>query len=321
MEEELISIVIPIFNTELSALNCCLECIQKQIYKNIEVICVDGGSNHNVIQTIKNYLIDCRFILIRTSPGVSHQRNIGIDNSRGRFIIFIDSDDYFDSNYVNNLYLGIKESNADVAIPLTHRCIFSNGILESETAYNIEQVNERINKDNFFKYARYGGLVEVGKMYKAKAIENMEFIENCSYGEDMLFNYELSKKGYNACLVRNAIYNYRVLKGSNSASRRLCNKNGYYIIKKLASIIRSKEIKDKESLKGLYKDFDFVFNSFYYALAREKKIFRLIWMIQFKGLYLRNHHNLHDILYMFFPIFIVGRRNRKTKKMNNNSEI
>lgn len=312
--EELISVVIPVYNTELCALDYCLSCIEAQTYSNFEVICVDGGSSNGAINVIKNYLRDKRFKLIETNANVSTQRNIGIERSIGDYILFIDSDDFFSPQFITLLYSNIKIHSCDVAIPLFHRCDFKEGTLIAKKPYEVSQINEKVTQANYFKYGRPGELVNPIKLYKRSLIGDTRFIDKCSYGEDMLFNYELSKKGFTTCLVPEANYNYRVLVGVNNTKRRLDNK-GLFIVKALASIIRSKEIKDKESLIGLYSDFDFVFKEFYYSLARQKRIGGLVWMMQFKPLYFKRHHNIHDILFLLFPIMIVSRRTRKGKSL------
>ena len=311
--EEKISIVIPLYNTNPKVLEHCLSCIKMQTYSNIEVLCVDGGSFADTLNVINLFLPDERFKLINTHNGVSHQRNIGIENSEGDYILFVDSDDYFGKDFVRLLYENMKNNGADVSIPLLHRCVYLGDELVSDTPYNVGAIYEKVTKQNFFKYARPGELVNPIKLYKKSLIGNTRFDINCSYGEDLLFNYELSKKGFISCFVPDAIYHYRVIMNSNSGERRF-HSNGWYIVKVLASIIKSKEIIDKDSIEGLNKDFDFVFTTFYYALARRKKLLRLIWMMQFKWIYLKRHHNIHDILFMLFPIIIVSRRNRKAKK-------
>ena len=311
--DELISVIVPILNTDPRALDCCLSCIQFQTYRNIEVLCVDGGSYLPTLDIIDKYLRDERFKLIKTCSGVSHQRNTGIDHCSGSYILFIDSDDYFNYDFISLLYKCIKKSGADVAIPLLHRCVYQNDTLISDVQYDAGPVNETITMQNFFKHVRSGELVNPVKLYNRKKIGKTRFDTNYSYGEDLLFNFELSKKEFSSCFSPDAIYYYRVISNTNSGERRF-NTKGWNIVKRISSIIRSKEITMKEAVEGLYNEFDFVFTTFYYAFARQKNIKMLVWMIQFKSLYLKRHRNIHDILFMLFPVLIVAWRNRgKTK--------
>ena len=312
--EELISVIVPIFNTDLSTLRICLSCLKKQSYSNLEVLCVDGGSSQTVVDVINDFLSDPRFKLLNTLPGVSHQRNVGIENSRGKFLLFIDSDDFFDEKFIFNLYSALEKNCADIAIPHIHRCDFLEGKQITDIPYKVVQIEETVTEQNYFKYGRSGELVNPIKLYRRNLIGDERFNVDCSYGEDMLFNFELSKKTFITTFVPDAVYYYRVIKGSNSTERRL-DKKGLFIVGALASLIKSKRIKNKDAVIGLTNEFDFVFREFYYSLARQKKVKMLFWMIKYKYLYFKRHHGIHDVLFLLFPIMIVSRRNRRAKRM------
>lgn len=310
--EELISIIVPIYNTRPDYLNFCLKQLQNQTYKNIEVICVDGGSVFETLTIINSYLCDDRFKLIKTTCGVSHQRNVGIDNCKGAYVCFVDSDDFVDNCFISYLYSSITTSKTDIAIPLIYRCEFEGRKLISRKPYDVIQLEERVTNQNFFKYSRIGELVNPVKLYKTSLVKKTRFLEECSYGEDLLFNYYLSKHSYDTSFVPEAIYNYRVILRVNNTGRRL-DKKGLYIIKALAAIIKSKEILSNDSVIELYREFDYVFKEFYYSLALNKNIRGLIWISRYKLLYFKNHHGFHDIIFLLFPILVVARRKRKER--------
>lgn len=313
--EKLISIIVPVYNCE-KYLKQCVDSIINQTFSNFELLLIDDGSSDFSPVICKDYQKkDSRILYIRKeNEGPSCARNVGIESCKGEYVIFIDSDDYCNTGFLEFLYKRIEETNSDVAIPMKHRCVFFNDQLLSETPYKIEETREQISKDNYFKYSRKSELVEAGKLYRASLVKGARFDPKCTYGEDLLFNYQLAKKGFKPCYAFDAIYYYRVLHNSNSGERRF-NTKGWLIVKILANIIRSKEIKQSESLKNLYEEFDRNFNVFYYALARRKKVFKLLCMIQFKPLYFKRHHGFHDLLYMLFPIIIVGRQARKERKI------
>jgi glycosyl transferase, family 2/glycosyl transferase family 8 len=94
--DELISIIVPIYNVE-EYLRECLDSIQKQTYPNFECIMVNDGSTDNSKQIAEEYLVDSRFKLINQSnQGLSVARNTGIKhlNANSSFVSFVDSDDY-----------------------------------------------------------------------------------------------------------------------------------------------------------------------------------------------------------------------------------
>lgn len=112
-----ISIIIPMYNTE-SYIKKCLNSIVGQTYQNLEIIVVDDGSTDNGKQIVKDLMQkDDRISLIEsTNEGVANARNKGILVAKGKFVLFIDSDDYVDSEYVEKLVGEAISQNADLVI-------------------------------------------------------------------------------------------------------------------------------------------------------------------------------------------------------------
>lgn len=116
MEHELISVIVPVYNAE-KYIQRCIDSIVCQTYKNIEIILVDDGSPDGC-GTIcdRNARIDSRIHVIhKKNGGLSDARNSGVEKAHGRFITFIDSDDYIAPNYIEYLYELIEKHNADVS--------------------------------------------------------------------------------------------------------------------------------------------------------------------------------------------------------------
>lgn len=103
--EELISIIVPIYNVK-DYLGNCVNSILKQTYENIEVILVDDGSTDSSGSICDNFaLIDSRVSVIhKQNGGLSDARNAGIKNSKGGFIALVDSDDIVCDNFIQTLY-------------------------------------------------------------------------------------------------------------------------------------------------------------------------------------------------------------------------
>lgn len=106
---DLISIIVPVYNVEES-LPRCLESIASQTYKNIEVILIDDESTDNSGNICDEYVKkDSRFIVIhKKNSGVNEARLSGFNSSKGDFVTFIDSDDYVSPLYVERLYDPIR---------------------------------------------------------------------------------------------------------------------------------------------------------------------------------------------------------------------
>ncbi len=114
---DLISIIVPIYNVE-KYLKRCIDSIINQTYTNLEIILVNDGSTDNskaICDKYKN--LDERVKLIdKENGGLSDARNVGINYATGKYIGFIDADDYIDSRMYQILYNNIKNTNSDLSI-------------------------------------------------------------------------------------------------------------------------------------------------------------------------------------------------------------
>lgn len=107
---ELISIVIPVYNVE-NFLERCITSVLNQTFENIEIILVNDGSTDNSLRICQQYeKIDSRiFIINQENQGLSAARNSGINQARGKYICFIDSDDWIHEKYLEILYNDIEK--------------------------------------------------------------------------------------------------------------------------------------------------------------------------------------------------------------------
>ena len=114
--EDLISVIIPVYKVELY-LERCLKSIISQTYKNIEILLVDDGSPDQCGKICDKYAENDRRIKVyhKNNGGLSDARNFGVEHSQGRYITFIDSDDYVSENYVEYLYDLLVDNNADIS--------------------------------------------------------------------------------------------------------------------------------------------------------------------------------------------------------------
>ena len=114
MNCHLVSIIIPVYNTE-SYLAECIDSVLRQTYKNIEIILVDDGSPDRCPQICDEYVKrDSRIKVIhKSNGGASEARNVGFAASNGKYIYFMDSDDYICNNAIEELYFFAEKENAD----------------------------------------------------------------------------------------------------------------------------------------------------------------------------------------------------------------
>ena len=114
---ELISVIVPIYNTEKYLVEC-IESIREQTYSNIEIILVDDGSTDASIEICDEFSKkDSRVrVFHKENEGSAVAKNFGIQQSKGEYIILVDSDDTVSDKMIEVLYTHIKEKNADIAI-------------------------------------------------------------------------------------------------------------------------------------------------------------------------------------------------------------
>ncbi|HEM5980954.1 TPA: glycosyltransferase family 2 protein [Streptococcus suis] len=127
--DDLISVIVPVYNVE-KYLSQCLESIINQTYKNIEILLINDASTDNSKQICQHYSqLDSRIKLFNKpeNRGVSDSRNWGIENCVGEYIIFIDSDDYIEYNFIEKLYEVSISEYADIVVGEYYRYIENQG--------------------------------------------------------------------------------------------------------------------------------------------------------------------------------------------------
>ena len=118
--EELITIIVPIYNVE-QYLPKCIDSIINQTYQNLEIILVDDCSTDGTYKILEDYAKkDNRIKLIRNEKNLQNAetRNVGIRVATGKYLYFIDSDDWIDSDYIENMVEAAEKSEADVVMNL-----------------------------------------------------------------------------------------------------------------------------------------------------------------------------------------------------------
>ncbi|WP_034549659.1 glycosyltransferase [Carnobacterium funditum] len=99
----LVSVIVPVYNVE-EYIEECLESIINQTYQELEILVIEDGSTDESPQRIQNYLSDDRIIFIeQKNKGLSGARNTGMAKATGKYILFVDSDDYIDTNLLSEL--------------------------------------------------------------------------------------------------------------------------------------------------------------------------------------------------------------------------
>ncbi len=139
-----VSVIIPVYNS-VKYLNECLDSVLKQTLKEIEIICVDDGSNDGSGILLKEYATrDDRIVLFsQTNKGVSTARNVGIQAAKGEYIYFLDSDDYIEPDTLETACREMDIKNLDIVYFDTYA--FGEGGISEEIVENKNKVYHRKN--------------------------------------------------------------------------------------------------------------------------------------------------------------------------------
>ena len=209
MGNELISIVVPIYNVE-NYLRQCLDSIQNQTYKKFECIMVNDGSTDNSQQIVEEYLEDSRFKLINQShKGLSGARNTGISHIReeSTFVAFVDSDDYIYSNFLETLIEHI-EDDVDIIEGMIE--YFHDEIKVDNVSHNFEK-KILITKDDKLRELALNKLrVSVfPKLFRKSLLTEVFFPEEWIF-EDLAVVPELVSNSKKWIKLPKVIYGYRI---------------------------------------------------------------------------------------------------------------
>ena len=112
-----VSVIVPVYNVE-NYLEVCINSILSQTLEDIEVICVDDGStdsSYNILKSLQER--DNRVVVLRqNNEFAGTARNKGIDIARGEYLVFLDSDDFFESNLLESMYNACERESADICV-------------------------------------------------------------------------------------------------------------------------------------------------------------------------------------------------------------
>lgn len=216
MENDLISIIVPVYNVE-NYIKDCINSIVRQSYKNIEIILIDDGSTDNSGKICDYYGgKDKRIKVIhKKNEGVSVARNMGIEESKGKYITFVDSDDFIDESYVENLYAQCIYKNVDLSICGINDIFGEREIIKTSVEYSKildskEAMKELLNE-------KYYNSVIWAKMYKKNLFNNVKFNKNMKIAEDLDVLYRIIDKcNFINIDTSKKLYYYRIRENSAS---------------------------------------------------------------------------------------------------------
>lgn len=247
-----ISVIIPCFNTEKFIEDCLVSFI-KQSFKDFEIICVNDGSTDSTGKILNCFAeADSRIKVInQENQGVSVARNVGMENSKGEYIAFIDSDDWVNEEYLEKLYNAVKKHDCDIAV---------STVVRKHKFYQKYRVNYTEEK----VYTTLQDKVNIcrvpiccytcGKLYRKEAILNLKFKEGV-YFEDVIWVPQSLDICKTLVTVPDAIYQYRV--NGNSIVKKIPSKKKQfdsYMAKKFAiKYLEERGVNISDKIKAITK--------------------------------------------------------------------
>lgn len=204
----LISIIIPVYNVE-KYIEKCIHSIINQTYNNFEAIIVNDGTPDNSIKLAKNIVKnDSRFIFLdKENGGLSSARNFGLHFSKGEFITFIDSDDYFESSFLEKM-IGYINDDIDI-ISCNINNVTESGNIISKFTSPLQGLYSSTNIFNSAIESIKISCVAWGKLYRKTLFttNNISYKEGILY-EDFPTTYKLYYYSNNVYFIKDILINY-----------------------------------------------------------------------------------------------------------------
>lgn len=205
-----ISVIVPAYNAEKYIKKCIKSCLNQQ-FVNYEVIAVDDGSKDSTYSILKELSKNNNKLKVFhiDNGGVSNARRVGYNNSTGRFICFVDSDDTIPTNSLTILYNYLQENDLDISIGLYTRVFPNKKVLK----YKPKKI---FNKDEALKDLLSHGIIAhgpVAKLFKRSLIKDDSFL-NFNRGEDYLMCIDIALRTNRIGIIDCNVYNYYYRKDS-----------------------------------------------------------------------------------------------------------
>ncbi|WP_294130928.1 glycosyltransferase [uncultured Clostridium sp.] len=267
-----VSVIIPIYNME-KHIDKCLNSVINQSLEEIEIILIDDGSTDNSLKICNLYKEKDKRVKVysKDNSGVSSARNMGIKKSKGKYLTFIDPDDYIEKNMLKDMYEKIEYDKSELVI-----CDYTIDYINSYKNINL-RYNKKLFLDNeivekfilpFIGVKEFGDEFWMagfrspwGKLYKKNIISNNNifFNEKLKIGEDVIFNLKYLICIKSISYINKNYYNY--VKNDTSVMNRykkdyleICENYVFElenIIKKYKLGKEAKERLAKEKLKSI----------------------------------------------------------------------
>ena len=205
MDDSLVSVVVPVYNVQDYVFKC-LESLAKQSYKNLEIIVVDDGSTDDSGKICDEFAKSDKRVKVyhKKNGGLSDARNYGIKKSKGQFLALVDSDDFVDENFIQEMIVAMKDNDTDMVV-----CGFNKEIPKSMVVTGKEATKKLlIEQENI-------DIVAWNKLYKKSLfLDNDIWYPLGMKHEDALTTYKLLAAAQRVAYIDESLYHYVERKNS-----------------------------------------------------------------------------------------------------------
>lgn len=219
----LISVIIPVHNTA-KFLSKCLKSIVNQSFKDIEIICIDDASKDKSLNILQKYSSQDERIQVfanKTNIGAGATRNFGVKNACGKYIYFLDSDDWLEKDGLKKLADTLKKFGEVDIISFLHYNVNAATLIKREEPKVPESLTNKIldiyDTPECIQYLGYGMTKLIRKDF---LIENKIEFNNDKCFEDVDHFLELTQKVKSILFINEKIFNYRVLRSGSIISKK-----------------------------------------------------------------------------------------------------
>jgi glycosyltransferase involved in cell wall biosynthesis len=273
----LISIIIPVYNAE-KFIAKCLDSVLNQSHQNLEIILVNDGSTDRSGLICDDYARkDTRVIALhKVNGGVSSARNAGLKMAKGKYIGFVDPDDWIEPGMFENLYQLIINSKADISACGYVTETLDGHLLNQSTKSNVIKYNRVEALNNILDTKGFQGFT-CNKLFSAELLQKKPatlFDHDIHFGEDLLFCCETLLKCENIIYDPAPYYHY-IIHESNATQSKYSPKKLTILIalERIINLLRNLEEVDINKFKNFY-----IFNNINLLMngIKEKKCSRSI---------------------------------------------
>lgn len=246
-----VSVIVPVYNVG-KYLDKCLESLIKQTLKDIEIIIVNDGSTDNskhIIDLYKNKYPKLIKAITQNNQGISIARNKGIEQAKGKYISFVDSDDYIDVDMLKKAYDHIEKKQADIIVWNYYEVNEMGTIKKEQKIPSFSDANLKDNPSLLFSI----NPAPWNKLYKRSLFDDVKFPNDRTKYEDLM---TITKVLINANKISKLEKNYNYYLIRDNGETGIVDKRVFDILKVLDSV--NNYMKEKLMFDQCYDEITFL---------------------------------------------------------------